>query len=78
MFNTNIHEPDLDSDTTILAEDSAGDSDEEYSRQTARKSSVRILEILKFLSLIILKQVVSRQNGDDTATIQTSAIENGK
>jgi len=78
MFNTHIHEPDLDSDTTILAEDSAGDSDEEYSRQTARKSSVRILEILKFLSLIILKQVVSRQNGDDTATIQTSAIENGK
>jgi hypothetical protein len=78
MFNTHIHEPDLDSDTTILAEDSAGDSDEEYSRQTARKSSVRISEILKFLSLIILKQVVSRQNGDDTATIQTSAIENGK
>jgi hypothetical protein len=77
MFNTHIHELE-DSDTTILAEDSAGDIDKEYSRQTARKSSVRILEILKFLSLIILKQGVSRQNGGDTATIQTSAIENGK
>lgn len=78
MLNTHIHEPDLDSNTTILAEDSAGDTDEEYSRQTARKSSVRISEVLKFLSLIILKQGVSRQNERDTATIQTAAIENGK
>jgi hypothetical protein len=78
MFNTHIHELDLDSDATIPAEDSAGDSDEEYSRQTARKSSVRISKILKFISLIIFKQGVSRQNRGDNATIQTSVIENGK
>jgi len=78
MYKTHIHEPNLDSDATILAEDNAGDSDEEYSRQTARKSSIRISKILKFLSLIILKQGVSQQNWGDTVTIQTLAIEYGK
>jgi hypothetical protein len=74
MLNTHVYEPDHDSDATILAEDSAGDSDEEYSRQAARKSSVRISEILKFLSLIILKQGVSRQNGGNTATTRRQLL----